>query len=175
MLVFTAAIFLLTPDSRAGFGYKPKPLYAGEKHPDAETAALIHGFATEHEGGKWVAMLVGVDGTLCPAQKLTGDNDPTPKNLCGNIIVLLPGSHELTYALQTANQVTLGNRYLPASNSWNRLDYFVVANADLRPGALYAARPNYADGIWTVKLEAVCPSTDHSRVGQWFISRQECR
>lgn len=160
----------------AGFGYKPKQLYEGEKRPDAETAALIHGYAAMHEGDQWVAMLIGVDGKLCPAQTFTSDNDPTPKNLCGNISAVLPGSHELTYAIQTVNKISLATPYVAGSNSWNRLDHPVTAKPlELNPGILYAARPANIDGNWTVTLEAVCPSVDHSRVGQWFISRQTCR
>ena len=175
IVLLVALAALLPAGATIALGYKPVKLYAGDKRPDSETSALIHGHATEKDGEMWVAMLVGVDGVLCKPQLFGGDNGPTPKNLCGNISVVDAGAHDFIYALQTANQVTLPGPYSPGSNSWNRLDHFVTAeDITVEPGTIYAARPVYTEGGWTVSLEVACKSSNFRKDAQWFISRRIC-
>ena len=167
-----ASIFL----TGFGFGWSPVKLYEGSALPDSQTSALLSGFVAEHADDKWSALLVGVDGVLCKAQVMTGDNSPLPKHACGNISVVSAETHKLMYAIQSINQVSLGNGYAMGENRWKRLDHYIDTGlVTMEPGTIYAARPAFKEGGWTVTVEAVCKSSNFKKGGQWWTSRQVCR
>lgn len=166
---------LLFAGAALAFGYKPVKLYEGDKRPDTQTSALIQVHTAEMDGELWLAYLVGVDGVLCKPQLFAGDNSPTPKNWCGNIGVVSAGTHDLIFALQTANRITLPGPYTAGSNSWTRLDHFITATGvTVEPGTIYSSRPVHSGEDWTVSLEVACKSSNFRKDAQWYISRRIC-
>jgi hypothetical protein len=155
--ITTIAIFIAS----CGLAFIPQKLYEGADMPDHQTAAISGGFVTDFEGEQWSAILVGVDGKLCPAGFLAKDNGPVPKHFCGNASIVQPGVRDLSFIIQSVNRISLSSTST-STNSWKRVNTAIVAKGILlEPGTVYASQPRASGGQWVVDVKAVCKSSNH--------------